>query len=173
MPVSSHPSIHLVCGSTGAGKTTYAAALAQKLGGMRFSIDEWMTDLFWMDSPEPIAFDWTMERIARCETRIWAIALQAAAAGISPILDLGLSRADHRAKFAGLARTAGLPVRLHWIDIPTDERWRRVERRNAEKGETFRIIVTRAMFDFVEGLWDAPTESEMAAMNGVRLDGGS
>jgi len=38
--------IHLVCGSTGAGKTTYARALSERIGAVRFSIDEWMTALF-------------------------------------------------------------------------------------------------------------------------------
>ncbi len=44
------PRVHLIAGSTGAGKTTYARALAEQVGGVRFSIDEWMTALFWMDS---------------------------------------------------------------------------------------------------------------------------
>ena len=35
------PALHLVCGSTGAGKTTYAIALADRLCAVRFSIDEW------------------------------------------------------------------------------------------------------------------------------------
>ena len=39
--------IHLICGSTGAGKTTYALELAERIGAVRFSIDEWMTALFW------------------------------------------------------------------------------------------------------------------------------
>jgi adenylate kinase family enzyme len=29
--------VHLVCGSTGAGKTTYAEALSKRIGGVRFS----------------------------------------------------------------------------------------------------------------------------------------
>ena len=43
--------IHLIWGSTGAAKTTYALQLAPELGAIRFSIDEWMAALFWMDSP--------------------------------------------------------------------------------------------------------------------------
>jgi hypothetical protein len=46
--------IHLICGSTGAAKTTYALQLAAELGAIRFLIDEWMAALFWMDSPHPL-----------------------------------------------------------------------------------------------------------------------
>ena len=37
----------LIVGCTGAGKTTYARRLADEIGGIRFSIDEWMMALFW------------------------------------------------------------------------------------------------------------------------------
>ena len=43
--------IHLICGSTGAGKTTYAHELAKSIGGVVFSIDEWMVTLFGEDAP--------------------------------------------------------------------------------------------------------------------------
>ena len=35
------PLLHMVCGGVGAGKTTYARKLADEIGGLRFSIDEW------------------------------------------------------------------------------------------------------------------------------------
>ena len=44
------PLLHMVCGGVGAGKTTYARKLADEIGGLRFSIDEWMTSLFGPDS---------------------------------------------------------------------------------------------------------------------------
>ncbi|MFN9580481.1 MAG: AAA family ATPase, partial [Novosphingobium sp.] len=62
--------IVLIVGSTGAGKTTYARRLAEELGGVRFSIDEWMMTLFWADSPQPIEFQWTIERVRRCEALV-------------------------------------------------------------------------------------------------------
>jgi hypothetical protein len=48
-----------------------------------------------------------------------------------------------------------------------------VEARNAQKGETYQLgfDVTREMFDFVEGLWEPPTEAEMLAYNGIRTSG--
>jgi predicted kinase len=131
--------IHLICGSTGAGKTTYALQLSDRLEGIRFSIDEWMATLFWMDTPLPLNPAWSMERVERCMTQIWAVALQSAARNVPCVLDLGFGQTQSRAKFAGLAKAAGLSVQLHFIDVPAEERWRRVETRNARKGETYQL----------------------------------
>ena len=153
-----HHLIHLICGSTGAGKTTYASRLSERLKGIRFSIDEWMATLFWMDTPQPL-------------NPAWSMAQQIAARNVACILDLGFSQTQSRAKFAGLAQAAGLTVQLHFIDVPAEERWQRVETRNARKGETYQLgfDVTREMFDFVETMWEPPDDREMAACDGIRV----
>lgn len=159
----------LVVGCTGAGKSTYARALADRLGALRFSIDEWMIALFWADSPQPIEFAWTMERVDRCEAQIFAMARQAAARGVPAVLDLGFTTKAHRDKFRARGEQAGLRVAVHFIDVPAEERWRRVEQRNAEQGETYSLTVDRGMFDFMEGLWEPPGEAEWRAGGGLRI----
>lgn len=62
--------IHIVFGPQGAGKSTYARALAADVAGVRFSIDEWMHELYSADSPTPLRLDWVMVRVQRCERRI-------------------------------------------------------------------------------------------------------
>jgi predicted kinase len=79
---------------------------------------------------------------------------------------LGFTKAAHRQKFAKLAVDAQIPVVLHVLDVPVEERWTRVEARNASKGETYAMEVDRAMFDFVETMWELPDAAEMAALNG-------
>jgi predicted kinase len=162
---------HLICGSTGAGKTTYALALAERLGGVRFSIDEWMSTLFWMDSPQPLDAQWSMERVARCDRQIWAVAKAVATAGVDVVLDLGFPTAAARARFAALAREAGVGVRLHLVEASADERWRRVQRRNAEPcpatGAQLPFAVDREMFDFVESLWEPPSSAELQSLCGL------
>mgnify|MGYP000173907459 CR=1 FL=1 len=141
------PQIILLTGGTGAGKTTYAREYCARHGALRFSIDDFMTDLFWMDAPNPPDFDWVMARIGRCETRIRAMAEQALSRGLSVVLDLGFTKSDHRRAFADWAHDLGYAPALHWVDVPTDIRWTRVQTRNAEQGETFAMTVTRDMFD--------------------------
>lgn len=163
--------IILIVGSTGAGKTTYARRLAETLGGVRFSIDEWMTALFWADSPQPIEFGWTMERIGRCEGQIMAMVLQLAARGVPAILDLGFTTKEHRDRFRDHAGEAGLTAAIHFIDVPADKRWARVKRRNTDRGETYAMQVDRDMFDFMETMWEPPLEAEWTANDGCRVSG--
>ena len=161
----------LIVGCTGAGKTTYARKLADELGGVRFSIDEWMMALFWADSPQPIQYEWAIERTRRCEAQIMAMVPQLAARGVPALLDLGFTKKEHRDRFRVLAAELGLTAAVHFVDVPADERWFRVNRRNQQRGETFAMEVDRAMFDFMEGLWEPPLEDEWSAGGGCRIDG--
>ena len=65
--------IHMICGPVGAGKTTYAIRLAEELGAVRFSIDDWISQLFFPDKPEPLTYEWAVARAKRCEARILAV----------------------------------------------------------------------------------------------------
>ncbi|MFM5914333.1 MAG: AAA family ATPase [Chakrabartia godavariana] len=165
--ISPNPAlVHLVTGGTGAGKTHYSMALAEKLRAMRFSIDDWMTRLFWSDAPQPPSFEWVMDRIGRCEAQIRAEVQALAALGIASVLDLGFTKADHREAFAAFADEIGAGVTLHWVDRPAELRWERVQQRNRERGATYAMDVDRAMFDFMESEWEAPSAEELARLNG-------
>ena len=85
------------------------------------------------------------------------------------VVDCGLTQEAQRCKWGRLVLEAGLRVQLHHLDIDADERWLRVQRRNAERGVTYGLEVTRKMFEFVETLWERPTDAEMARLNGVRV----
>ena len=65
---------------------------------MAFILDDWMARLFGPDMPQPIKYDWMIERVGRCEAQIWSAAAGCLAAGTSVILDIGLMRRDDRAR---------------------------------------------------------------------------
>ena len=44
--------------------------------------------------------------------------------------------------------------------------------RNVERGPTYRLEVTRDMFDFVETLWERPSDEEILSLNGTRVGAG-
>ena len=167
------PLLHFICGSTGAGKTTYAIELCAEIAGIRFSIDEWMAALFWMDAPRPLDAAWSIERVERCYAQMWRTVSDVAGCGVPVVLDWGFGAARQRARYVDLAAKASLPVKLHYLDIPAEERWRRVRLRNNDRGTTYRLPfdVTREMFDFVESMWEPPTATELAALAGVIVAG--
>lgn len=162
---------YLLTGPIGAGKTTHGMKLAWRYGCVRFSIDEWMSNLFAADMPQPLDVAWMWQRVSRCEAQIMATALQVAGLGGKVALDIGLTTREHRQRTTDTIRGAGHDIELHWLDVPAVERWRRVNARNDERGDTFALTVTRQMFDFMEARYETPDAGELSAMNGLRLDG--
>ena len=154
--------IHLVFGPQGAGKSTYAHELAERIGGVRFSIDDWMGELYGPDLPKPLNVAWIMERVRRCEKRIWTTASAVVQGGGNVVLDLGFMKVRNRSEFAGLAAANQHPVQLHFVTAPHDVRRSRVVNRNTEKGRTFSFEVTPPMFDYMEKEFEPPTEPELA-----------
>jgi predicted kinase len=154
--------VHLICGSTGAGKTTYAIALADRVKGVRFSLDEWMANLFLADRPEQLSLAWAVERTARCEMQIWAVADQLLARGIDVVLDVGLSKREHRDHFRTRAAQVGAQSKLHFLDVDPQTRRDRLRLRN-EKPQIGHpsLQVTDAMFDWMERWFEAPDDDEL------------
>lgn len=156
--------INLVCGPTGAGKSTYSERLAQHVSGVRFSIDEWMEQLHNPDKPDELRFEWFYERVQRNCAQMRTVALRLAELDVPSVFDCGLTNSTERAIFADWAEERGLSYRLHFVDVPKDLRWQRVQIRNAEQAETYQFHVDRGMFDFIETLWEAPTDAELDRM---------
>ncbi len=149
--------IILITGGAGAGKTTYGRKRCAEITALRFSIDDWMTGLFWMDATSGDGtYDWAMEGIGRAEILIRQNAEQALSLGVPVVLDLGVTKVDHRASFLAWAKGLEIPCELHWVDVPTETRWSRVQGRDDTRGETFAKMVPPVMFDFMENQWEAP-----------------
>jgi predicted kinase len=153
--------LNVIFGPCGAGKTTYAHAFARREKAMAFILDDWMARMFGPDMPEPLQYDWMIERVGRCEAQIWATAAGAMAAGTSVILDIGLMRKADRARVREIAEATGLPLQFHFVDAPQAVRRARVLDRNVVRGESFAIEVTPDLFDFIEGVYEAPDADEL------------
>jgi predicted kinase len=162
--------IHLIIGSTGAGKSTYSRLIAERHAGVRFAIDEWMLELFGPDRPDDAGYDFYAPRIERSTRMIWSLVLALAAARVPSVLEIGLTTRAAREAFYRQVKAAGLQLSLHCLEAPAELRWQRVEARNQERGPTYAMAVTRDMFDFVEGMWEPPDEAELRAHGGERVD---
>lgn len=152
--------VHCVFGPQGAGKSTYSQSLVKQYKAVYFSIDQWMTELYASDSPEPLDFHWIMERVSRCECMIWKTAQSVANNGTDVILDLGFTKKESRKQFLALAEESGLMSQFYCINAPQAVRRARVLNRNKEKGETFSFEVTPMMFDFMEGIFETISDEE-------------
>ena len=159
--------IHLIVGNTGSGKTTYSERLKKQTNGVVFSIDKWNNILFLADKKPTDGLVWFLERIDRAEHIILELVHQLENAKTDAILDLGLSKFEHREKFRKFATSNGYEVKTHFLDISKEIRLERVLKRNTEKGATFEFEVSQENFDFMENWFEKPSEEEMA--NGLIL----
>ena len=153
--------IHLIVGNTGSGKTTYSNELKRKTRGVIFSIDQWNKELFFPDKKPTDGLDWFLERIERAEKLIMKLIKQLEDSNTDSILDLGLSKFEHREKFRAFAELNAYELKTHFLDISKGTRLRRVMKRNEEKGKTFEFEVTQENFDFMEDWFEAPNDSEL------------
>lgn len=153
--------IYLIVGNTGSGKTTYSNELKRRTNGIIFSIDKWNNTLFLADKKPTDGLEWFLERIERAEKMIMDLVRQLENSKTDSILDLGLSKFEHRAKFRKFADLSNYQLTIHYLDISKDIRLNRVMKRNAEKGETFEFEVSKENFDFMENWFEKPTEEEM------------
>ena len=162
--------VHLICGPTAAGKSTYAKELAQELGCARFAIDEWMANLYSHDTAEVRGIDWLRQRADRCEHQIWSVSRQLLKLGQDVVLDLGLPKRRNREKYRHLALAANSVMQLHYIQADPEVRKARVLQRNTSQMDASVIPVTEDMFMVMEGVFEAPEGLELEGAKLVSTD---
>ena len=159
--------IHLIVGNTGSGKTTYSKELKKENNGIIFSIDKWNNTLFLSDKKPSDGLEWFLERINRAESIIMDLIAQLENAKTDSILDLGLSKFEHREKFRNFVEQKGFQLRIHFLDISKETRLKRIMKRNDEKGETFEFEVSLEDFNFMENWFEKPDNIELK--DGLRI----
>lgn len=157
--------IHLIVGNTGSGKTTYSNTLKKETNGVIFSIDKWNKTLFFPDKKSTDGLEWFLERIERSEEIIMSLVMQLENSQTDSILDLGLSKIEHRNKFVDFANLNNIQIKTHFLDISKETRYNRIIKRNTEKGDAFEFEVSKDNFDFMESWFERPTNKELK--NGV------
>lgn len=163
-----HIMLHLIIGNTGAGKTTYALQLKAQNKGIIFSIDKWNNTLFFQDKTEEDGVDWILERIERAENMMMDTILQLENANIDSILDLGLSKFEHREKWRQFTLKHGFQYQLHFLNIDKETRKERVTKRNQEQGDSFEFEVNDEAFDFMETWFEVPGSEELVGAIVIR-----
>lgn len=152
------PTLHLLIGLPGAGKTTLARRLEHEHAALRLTPDEWMLPLF--GAGESGDKRWLLE-----SELLWSVAARALSLGVSVVLDYGCWARRERELFRGRAAALGAGTRLHVLEAPLDELWRRIERRN-QAATPQSPIITRPELEQWAGWFEPPGPEEQAAWNG-------
>lgn len=126
----------IICGLPGSGKTTVSRQLEATRKAFRLSADEWMD-----------ALDinlWESAIRSRIEVLQWGVARDLLTLGNSVIIEWGTWGRDERDALREGARDLGAAVELHYLDVPVEELWRRVQERNTEDPPTERSVLDKA-----------------------------
>jgi predicted kinase len=138
------PTIHLIHGFVGAGKTTFARRLEQELPAIRFSHDEWMTRLYG-DDPPVDQFPELHERVSKLIGNYW---MRGVELGLDVVLDLGFWSRHQRNEIRATAVALGAGAQLYRLECPEAEAWRRIEQRNLDLDGS--LLIVRNTFDMLK-----------------------
>ena len=155
------PTIHLIEGPVGAGKTTFSRELSTRHHAPGLILDAWFVNLYSPDRPAEGLMPWYIERKERCLRQIWLTACAILDSGHDVVLELGLITRAGREHFCAQVREAGYELAVYLLDASREVRRQRVRSRNHEKGATFAMEVPDAFFEMASDKWEPFDDLEL------------
>lgn len=148
----------LIVGRICAGKTRYARELVARRGGVLLSLDELMLRVL----PRELGEEYDAYS-ARGKAYLYALAVDIARAGVSPVLDFGFWSRDDRRRAQEWFEGAGLRVMWHYVWV-SEEDWRRnIAARNAQvaAGAADVYAVDEGLLSKLASRFEEPERREM------------
>ncbi len=153
-PTRTPPTLFLMVGLPGSGKTTYAKEIETKHTALRLTPDEWIVALYGND----------LDRILRdavrdpVEALQWSVAARALSLGCNVVLDWGFWSDAERRTYRQEAEGLGARVEVVFLDAGIEELWSRISRR--DESTTGTLHITRAELEHWATLFEPPVEEE-------------
>lgn len=108
------PTVHIICGRIGSGKTTFAKRLEREIPAVRFTHDEWLAGLLGPQPPEAEFPEW----LKRVDALIWNTAQSVVRAGSDVILDYGFWSRESRELAQDRVLALGAVPKLYLVSCP-------------------------------------------------------
>lgn len=141
------PTVFLLVGLTGSGKTTYARQRLEPAGAVRLSVDELVHERhgrYGVDYPEPEYFALEAPVVEEVRHRL----VELVGAGRDVVLDHGLWLRKDREAWKDLVEQAGGRWRLLYFPVARLELLRRLAERNRREDANALVVTPEALDDF-------------------------
>lgn len=149
---TTRPTLFLMVGLPGTGKTTAARRLERERHALRLTKDEWVKALHGPANPPSAT--------AVIEGRLIDVALRVLELGVDVVVDFGLWSRDERSALRHAAAAVGAATQIRYLALTPEEQRRRLDERQARAPHT-----TWPMSDEELTAWasmiDVPTRGEL------------
>ncbi|MFB9993789.1 AAA family ATPase [Deinococcus oregonensis] len=153
------PTLTLLCGLPGSGKTTLARRLEARGQTLRLSSDDWMVPLFGQHMPREV-FD---ARLGVVRELQWELAARLLCLGLDVVLDDGFWRKAERDLYRLRAKEAGALCQVLFLDVSLAELQRRLTVRNAA-AEAGTFLIDPAALALFHDWFEPPTADEPSVL---------
>lgn len=119
------PTLFLMVGLPGSGKTFRGRELAAARGALRLTPDDWALAIFGQEDrhQEPGGMRWLLEG------RLVALAIDALRRGLSVVLDFGFWSREERCALRWMAAAVGASCEIVYLPVEREVQWSRIQNR--------------------------------------------
>lgn len=150
--------VYMMCGKICSGKSTHAAELRKLHKAVVLSVDEITLALF-----DQNAGDKLDDYVARAEKYLYDKSLEIIECGINVILDWGFWTNRERNEAREFYGSKNIENEFHYIDIPDEEWYRRLDKRNKAvmENKTSAYYVDEGLAEKFKSIFEIPDRSEI------------
>ncbi len=160
-----NPTLHLICGLPGSGKTTLAKSIAASTGSFRFSPDEWIKDI-WIDKAESEGNQYR-DQVEQLQWKMAKLMLQNS---VGVIIEWGTWGRNEREKLRDEARALGAKVKFYYLNVSREILKKRILSRNQSIGLHEFYIRESEIETFLDDCFSSlqiPTAEELATYDAI------
>jgi predicted kinase len=138
------------------GKTTEAQKLEKQYNALVLTPDKWHIKLFGNDTMEK---DHDRKH-SNVESIMWEIAERVLLLGIDVILDFGFWAKEERDDFRNRAKNLGVNFKIHYMNTPIEELYKRLDIRNKQLLDGIFRIPKEKMDEYIK-IFQLPQPEEL------------
>ena len=145
------------------GKTTLARQLETKYSALRLTPDEWHIRLFGHDFGDNMTESDETKHDSRhdsVESLMWEVASRVLILGVDVILDFGCWVRSQRDEFRSRANNLGADFKIHFVDVPEEVLFERLEARNVMRSEGTFFIPKAKLKEWIQ-IFEPPSPEEL------------